>query len=61
MYLVICKSKVTGLSIDAIGISKADMEATAEALNKDTRFGTYHVRKFNLATIDLDKLMEEGK
>ena len=64
MYLVVCKSKVTGLSIeDGPFKSKQNAESLAKYLN-DMRtwpVNTYHVVPFDLATIDLEKLMEGVK
>ena len=58
MYLIICKNKY-GLSVDNYSRYKSVAEEETEERNKHERFGnTYHVREFDLASIDLDKLME---
>lgn len=58
MYLVICKNK-HGLSITASREARGEAEYLANVLNNKGSFGnTYHVRPFDLASIDLDRLME---
>jgi len=61
MYLVICKNR-HGLSITATREAEGDAKHLANVLNNKGSFGnTYHVRKLDLASINLDELMEEGE
>ena len=60
MYLVICESKVTGLSIDDWYKTKKEAEICANNLNKNCSFNSknkYHVKEFKLEDIDIHKLM----
>ena len=60
MYLVIAKNK-HGLSIHSIHDTKTDANLEHGYLENGRGYGsTYHVRKFDLSQIDLDKLMKEN-
>ena len=63
MYLIICKSKVTGLSIHDYTTTRHEAEVTIKRRNESMSDSlqdliTLHVRKINWNDIDLEKLME---
>jgi len=61
VYLVICKNR-HGLSITATRDAEGEAIHLANVLNNKGSFGnTYHVQPFDLASINLDKLMEGGE
>jgi hypothetical protein len=61
MYLVICKNK-HGLSVENLINGRIEANGFADLLNKVDQVGnTYHVRKFNLASINLEELMKGGE
>ena len=61
MYLVICKNKY-GLSIADTSEYATEANAMKDRLQRNKMKGeSYHVRKFDLASIDLARLMEEGE
>ena len=60
MFLIICKNKY-GLSIMDFCHYQSVAEEEKDRLNSNRLKGeSYHVRKFDLASIDLAELMGEG-
>ena len=59
MYIIICKNK-WGLSISATSEYSTNAEAIKDRMQRNRFKGdSFHVRKFDLGSINLGKLMEE--
>ncbi len=60
MYVIICKSKITGNTIDGFSEYLADAKFLCKKVyEQNITENTYHIRKLNLDKINLEELLTQ--